>query len=92
MPKRIFLATLFLSTAGAVPPLDAGFPAGARKVGSTAGGGVLPSGRLLRDWGERIEIPGQPLSIGLSPKHGFSHFLKASILASRGDIFLVVIF
>lgn len=48
-------------------------PAGSRKVGPIAGGWVLSNGRLLRPWGDQIELPGQPFSLAVSPdgKSGF---------------------
>ena len=50
-----------------------GVPAGLRKVGPIAGGWVLSNGRLLRPWGDQIELPGQPFSVVVSPdgKTGF---------------------
>jgi len=50
-----------------------GVPAGSRKVGPIAGGWVLSNGRLLRPWGDQIELPGQPFSVVVSPdgKTGF---------------------
>lgn len=50
-----------------------GVPAGSRKVGPIAGGWVLSNGRLLRPWGDQIELPGQPFSLVVTPdgKTGF---------------------
>ncbi len=70
----LLTASFPMGAAGQLPATrPAGVPAGSRKVGPIAGGWVLPSGRLLRPWGDQIELPGQPFSVAVSPdgKTGF---------------------
>ncbi|MBI2929087.1 MAG: bifunctional YncE family protein/alkaline phosphatase family protein [Verrucomicrobia bacterium] len=58
---------VLLGTADAATQRPPGVPAGSRKVGPIAGGWVLPNGRLLRPWGDQIELPGQPFSLVVTP-------------------------
>jgi YVTN family beta-propeller protein len=63
---------------GAQASAPAGVPAGLRKVGPIAGGFVLPSGRLLRPWGDQIELPGMPFSVTVSPDGKTGYLLVAA--------------
>jgi len=65
-PTVCALAAL-LGAVGAAAERPPGVPAGLRKVGPIAGGWVLSNGRLLRPWGDQIELPGQPFSVVVSP-------------------------
>ncbi|MEK7676513.1 MAG: alkaline phosphatase family protein [Verrucomicrobiota bacterium] len=82
MTKRTSRRTIFatigvlaalLANARAATERPLGVPAGLRKVGPIAGGWVLSNGRLLRPWGDQIELPGQPFSLVVAPdgKTGF---------------------
>jgi YVTN family beta-propeller protein len=56
----------------------AGVPAGSGKVGPIAGGWVLPNGRLLRPWGDQIQLPGQPFSVVVTPDGKTGYLLVAA--------------
>ena len=76
--RRTIFATIgvlaaLLANARAATERPLCVPAGLRKVGPIAGGWVLSNGRLLRPWGDQIELPGQPFSLVVAPdgKTGF---------------------
>ncbi|MBI4584008.1 MAG: hypothetical protein HY717_08295 [Planctomycetes bacterium] len=79
--KRLFivaLGALLPFSSCAVYSTPAGVPAGTRRAGPMAGGWILPSGRLLRPWGDQIELPGQPFSVAVSPDGRTGYLLVAA--------------